>query len=386
MTETTKPTPTGRSREPVRNDARSGSATGSRHHWRRNLAVVGVLVLVLGLVLGGAWQLVLPMFSTPDPTSVTDYPGPGAGTVDVIITDSSAAGIGESLQAADVVATASAFVEAYERNPEAVQITEGSYTLPRQMTAADAVAALLDPANRTDRSLTVPAGWTVAQVFAKIAEVMGVTVPEVNAAVGEVPLPAEAGGNMEGWLFADTYTIAKDASIADVLTEMVNRTVADLDQREIPSADRSRVLIEASIVEAEVSDPALRGQVARVIANRLAGCTTSGDSFLQMNSTVAYGLGKAMIDLTLEDLESDASPYNTYVYEGLPPRPINSPSSTSIDAVLNPPAGDWCYFITVNPETGETRFTADPVEHEDNRADYRQWLAQWREQAGTGAE
>lgn len=356
-----------------------------RAHRRRNFAVFGVLVVALALLIGGAVQLVLPMFKEPGTQPLTDYPGPGSGSVAVVLADAEPTTIGATLEEADVVATAGAFVEAYEANPAASGIEAGSYTLPQQMKAADAVVALLDPANRTDLSLTIPPGWRASQILSKVSEVMGVPLSEVEEAAAAVELPEEAGGEIEGWLFAQTYTVAPDMSPVQVLQTMVDRTLAVLDEREVAAEQREDVLIEASIVEAEVTDAEDRGKVARVLTNRLDGCADVGP-LLQMNSTVAYGLDKAVTDLTLADLEDDSTPYNTYVFEGLPPTPINSPSVVSIDAVLNPPEGNWCYFVTVNLETGETRFTDDPAEHEENRAAYRDWLAAWREEQSAAAE
>lgn len=361
--------------------ASRAKASSKASHWRRNLAVLGVLILLMGLVLGGAWQLVLPMFETPDPEVMTDYPGPGSGSVDIVIVDATPEAIAGLLANSDVVATTSAFVEAYRNNPQAHAIEPGNYSLTRQMSAADAVAALLDPATRTDRRLTFPPGWTKAQIFAKVAEVMEVPVDEVTEIAGTVELPPEANQNMEGWLFAGTYVIDKNATVADVLTDMIDRTINALDERELSADQRERLLIIASIAQAEVDDPAEQGQVARVIENRLAGCTTSGDPLLQMDSTLAYGLDKARLDLSLSDVSDESTPFNTYIYEGLPPAPINSPSIDAVDAALTPPAGDWCYFVTVNLETGQTLFTDNPAEHEDNRAQYRRWLEEWREQA-----
>ncbi len=349
-------------------------AASARTRRRHHLRVVGVLVVALGLLVGGAWQLVLPLFSTE--SEMLDYPGPGSGTAEVLIEDPSPEAIADVLVAADVVATREAFVDAYEANPSATGIGAGTYVLAQQMTAADAVTALLDPANRTDRNLTIPAGWRETQVLAKVAEVLGVPLGDVVDAAEEVEMPEGAPDDLEGWLYADTYTISPSSTPAQVLQEMVDRTTAALDERDVSAEDREDVLIQASIVEAEVATPENRGMVARVMRNRLAGCADVGP-LLQMNSTLAYGLNKSIIDLTLADIDDDSTPYNTYVYEGLPPSPINSPSAESIDVVLDPPAGDWCYFVTVDLETGETRFTDDPAEHDRNRAEYRAWRDQW---------
>jgi UPF0755 protein len=361
-------------------DARRAERVRARR--RRNLRVLAVLVVALGLVVAGAWQLVLPMLDDGgDDEQVSDYPGPGTGQVDVVIEDPAPAAIADVLVEVDVVATADAFVDAYEATPSATGIGIGSYVLPQQMAADDAVLALLDPANRSDRSLTIPAGWRLEQIVAKVAEVVGVPPAEVEEALDEVTLPDAADGEVEGWLAAGSYTVAPAEEPLPVLQRMVDRTGELLEDRGVEPGDARDVLVQASIVEAEVTDADTRGQVARVMRNRLAGCADVGE-YLQMNSTVAYGLGKSVTALTLADLEDASTPYNTYAFEGLPPTPINSPSEVSLDAVLDPPDGSWCYFVTVDLETGETRFTDDPAEHERNRTEYQEWLAEWQAQQG----
>jgi UPF0755 protein len=359
--------------------------TPRRRDRRRNLMVLGVLVVALALLVAGAWRLVLPMLEEPDDEAVTDYPGPGTGSVTVVIDDADPQAMAAVLVQADVVATTGAFVEAYASNDAAGGIGTGTYTLAQRMRASDVVVALLDPANRADRTLTIPPGWRQGQIVAKIAEVMGVPAADVQAALAQVTLPEGAEGGLEGWLFAQVYSIGPEEPLQQVLQRMVDRTVEVLDEHGVAPADRENLLIRASIVEAEVKDPEDRGRVARVLSNRLAGCADVGP-LLQMNSTVAYGLDKAVTDLTLDDLSDESTPFNTYVFEGLPPAPINSPSVESIEAALAPPEGTWCYFVTVNPETGETLFTDDPAEHEQNRAAYREWLENWREEQSAAAE
>jgi UPF0755 protein len=112
------------------------------------------------------------------------------------------------------------------------------------------------------------------------------------------------------------------------------------------------VLIVASLVQAEVAPDDFR-KVARVIYNRL-----NQGMKLQFDSTVNYALRTDTFFLT-EDMLTTESPYNTFVIDGLPPTPINSPGQDAIEAALNPATGDWLYFVTVDPDTLTTRFTAD---------------------------
>jgi UPF0755 protein len=312
------------------------------------------------------------------PEPAPDYPGPGSGTVTVEILQGDNGGdIAQTLVDAGVVASTKAFVDAFNDNPGAVSIQPGSYDLVKEMKAADAVAALLDPANRAEVKLTVAEGLRASQVFERISSVTGLPLADVEAAARDtaaIGLPAEAGGRIEGWLAPATYTVERDATPAEILGQMVAQTVRVLDERSVPADRRQQALIKASIVEKEVNNPDDYGKVARVIENRLApNSPTSGT--LGMDSTLAYGLDKSGLDLSRTDLESN-HPYNTRVHAGLPPGPIGSPGIPAIEAVLAPPAGDWVYFVTVNPDTGETRFTASYEEHLANQALYREWLAQ----------
>lgn len=96
---------------------------------------------------------------------------------------------------------------------------------------------------------------------------------------------------------------------------------------------------------------------------------------LQFDSTVHYASGKSG-SVATSDAERDTdSPYNTYKYEGLPPGPIAAPGGPALDAVADPPKGDWLYFVSVNTDTGETKFAATWAEHEENVKEWQAWEA-----------
>lgn len=344
---------------------------------RRTMTFAIMLTLFAGLVVA-AVLLVPGLLGSFQGQTHEDFPGPGSGVVTVDILQGQTGGdIGDTLVEAGVVASRGAFVEAFNANTGAVGIQPGSYDLLQGMKASDAVAALLNPANRAEVTLTVVEGLRANQIYERIASVTGLPLAEVEAAAadpGAIGLPAEAGGNPEGWLAAATYTVDRDATAPEILSQMVGRTVAILDQNGVPAENRQSVLIRASIVEKEVNQPDDYGKVARVIENRLQpGSPTNGT--LGMDSTLAYGLNKSGLDLTRSELSSD-HPYNTRVHPGLPPGPIGSPGQAAIEAVVSPPDGDWLYFVTVNPDTGETRFTASYEEHLANQELYRQWVQQ----------
>jgi UPF0755 protein len=111
------------------------------------------------------------------------------------------------------------------------------------------------------------------------------------------------------------------------------------------------IVIIASLVEAEARDAEDFGKVARVVYNRL-----DQGMALQFDSTVNYALNADKEIVSNQDLGVD-SPYNTYKNQGLPPGPIDSPGLAALQAAVNPTPGNWLYFVTTNPKTGETKFT-----------------------------
>ena len=334
------------------------------------------MIGALGLLIGSAWFFVKPLIEDMAVAKPNDFPGPGSGSVEVEVENGdSGRAIGATLTDAGIVKTVEAFAAAYESNPDARSIQPGTYALPEQMRAVDAVTALLDPSYRVDLRITIPEGWTVEQVFERIAshlEVPEDKVEKAGTAAAQL-LPPEADSNLEGWLAASTYTIPPSGDAEDILIEMVEKTEEALDHLDVPEDRRQEVITKASIVEKEVPEK-YRRQVARVIENRLDSC--SGDGTLGMDTTLVYAFGKQYSQIPENELEE--SPFNTRIHPGLPPNPIGSPSQNAIGAVLDPAEGNWCYFVTINLETQETLFTDDINEHDENQQTYRKYLEKIR--------
>ncbi len=143
-------------------------------------------------------------------------------------------------------------------------------------------------------------------------------------------------------------------SASEILKAMVDKRIAKLDELGVPAgSDRERVMIIASIAEAEVNKADYYGKVTRVIENRLEQGMSLG-----MDSTVAYGNNVKPAQVTTEMTQDESNPYNTYKISGLPPTPISNPGDNAIQAALHPEGGNWLYFCTVNLDTGETKFAA----------------------------
>jgi UPF0755 protein len=138
----------------------------------------------------------------------------------------------------------------------------------------------------------------------------------------------------------------------------------------VPPAQSRQVLTKASVIQAEGHTPEDMAKISTVIDNRLAKGMK-----LQMDSTVNYGTGKTGITTTSADRAKD-TPFNTYMHTGLPAGPINSPGENALEAAIHPESGPWLYFVTVNPDTGETKFATTEDEHMANVREFQQWLKQ----------
>lgn len=330
---------------------------------------IGVLVIV-----GIGWGAITVLHSV---SGSDDYPGPGSGSVTIIVKKGdSLTSMGAALADAGVVKSADAFVSAAAANEASGSIGPGTYTLRRQMSGDGAVALMLDPVSRASSRLVLPEGLRLIQTLETAAEATKIPVSEFEAVLqdpAQLNLPAWAKDRPEGFMFPATYDLTGDESAKSLLRSFVKRfdqasSTTDLVTR---SAKIGRspyeVLIVASLLQGE-GTPNDFAKIARVVYNRLdAGMP------LQFDSTVAYGLGVTQLNLTQDQLES-SSPYNTYVVKGLPPTPINSPGEAALEAALNPAKGKWLFFVTVNPDTKETKFAKSYDKFLSLKAEYQAYL------------
>lgn len=134
------------------------------------------------------------------------------------------------------------------------------------------------------------------------------------------------------------------------------------------------VVTIASIVQAE-GGQADYGNVAGAIYNRLKPNNTETNGLIQSDATVTYGLGKKSFHLTEEEKADKSNTYNTYANTGLPAGPIGSPGKTAIDAAAKPTPNDYLYWVTINLDTKETKFSKTLAEHSTYVEQYNAWCA-----------
>ncbi len=331
---------------------------------------------VIGAVLGGIYYGGSAVLNSVDGLfgEAEDFPGPGTGEVPVTIEDGATLrAMGATLVEAGVVASQDAFIAAADENPEARSIQPGNYVLRSEMTAADAVAALV--AGEGGARVSLPEGYRVRQTVARLAEVSGFTAEELQAAVDAATLPEYAEGEAEGFLYPASYDLGGEVTPETLVAAMVARfeqtaTSVDLVNRADALGYTPRQIVTvASIVQREVSREEDMPRVAEVIYNRLNDtCAANGvvEQRLQMDSTVHYAVDDYTSVYTTPEMREVDSPYNTYRQSGLPPGPIASPGEVALNAALNPSNDGSCYFVAVNLETGETAFAVTAEDHAAN--------------------
>ncbi|MHA7127566.1 endolytic transglycosylase MltG [Janibacter indicus] len=359
----------------TRRQRRSKEARSSRRGGAGCLAMVIAAAVVVGAAFFAFGSL---RSMIPGGSEDKDFDGPGHGKVEVEVASGQAGSeIGETLVEAGVIKSTSSFTEVAATQPDkAASIQPGTYAMLKEMKAADAFDRLLDPKNRVAKGITIPEGLWRSEIYTKLSEGTDVPVADYEKAEksGQLKLPDEAEGDLEGWLFPSTYEFDKDTSAVEQLNEMISMTTKELEKAGVERADWERTLTIASIVEGE-SGAADRGKVARVIENRLEDVGGPTVGMLNMDSTVHYVFQERGKAGTTDEMRNSDSPYNTYKHTGLPPGPINNPGAEAIKAAGNPDEGDWLFFVTVDPDTGETKFAETQREHDNNVKEFEQWCA-----------
>ena len=343
----------------------------------RNANSVGKRV-VIGAGLMAVIAMVFGIYSLFGGTVESiDYVGSGEGTVTVLVSrGDSITQIGRTLQAADVVKSVESFTSAAANNAQSASIGPGQYALRMQMSGESALLRMLDPESRSESRLVLPEGLRLGETITVASTATGLPSEDFDQVLENpdlLVLPSWAESRPEGFMFPATYDLAGDENAESILNTLVKRfnesaSVIDLEGRAAQAGlNPYEVLIIASLLEGEVV-PKDFSKVAAVVYNRL-----EAEMALQFDSTVSYALGLDVLELSADQLEND-SPYNTYVNTGLPPTPINSPGEAALEAALAPAKGKWLYFVTVNPDTGETKFAKTYDRFLKLKAQYRAYL------------
>ncbi|MCK0114261.1 endolytic transglycosylase MltG [Ornithinimicrobium sp. F0845] len=351
-----------------------------RRRRKRNpfLRIGAILVAAIVVGVGGWMGFNAVRGMIPDlefgSSAPEDFEGTGSGEVTIEIPEGAGgAQIGQILYDAGVVASVEAFSNTAAADQRSTSIQPGTYLMSEQMSAAAALDRLVDPDARQRTGVTIREGLWRDEVFAVLADATGNEIEEYEAVdPASLDLPEAANGQLEGYLFPDTYEFSPTSTPEEQLQAMIDLGARRYEELGLADADMQEIIIKASIVQAEGMFAEDLPKIARVMENRLAGDSET-NGHLQMDSTIHFIYQERGRAGTTEEQRANESPYNTYLHPGLPPGPINSPGALAIEAAMNPAEGDWLYFVTVNPSTGETVFTNSLEEHNRASEEFQQW-------------
>jgi UPF0755 protein len=312
-----------------------------------------VAVVLVGIPVYAAWQLFLmPRIEVPAGQPVQAEIPAGSDTAAI-------AGI---LADAGVIDNAAMFRLRARLDGVDSELRSGIYDFTTGMTYEDVRDLLVAGPPIDYVTVTIPEGFTVDQIATRLEEQAGIPSAEFlalakgQAAVFQPAHPYLAdvpNGSLEGYLFPKTYRIIRGSAPAEVIEMMLaqfDREIAPVDLAYPTSRGMSlhEVVTVASMIEREARLAEERPLVSSVIHNRLAIGMK-----LEIDATIEYVIQKNRPRLLNSDLKVE-SPYNTYLYAGLPPGPIASPGLASLEAAAAPAQTDYIYYVLTGEDGSHT--------------------------------
>lgn len=342
------------------------------------IPIVVTILVILGLGAGAAayvWanyeeqvRKVMGWELPPD-----DYVGEGTGEATLVIEQGDDGYIiTQKLLEADIIKGFDAFYGLLLKADPPVPFYPGYYVLAQQMSSQAALDAIKDPANRVENVALIHEGRSIDQAFEILSTATDIPVADFEAAAADRSIygvPDDAP-SLEGYLFPATYRFDPGATAESVIRTLVTRTFQSLDKAGVAPEDRHRVLTMAALIQREAGPIAEDFyRVSRVFTNRL-----DKGWKLESDATVSYGTGRTHTVWTTPAERADTSNlYNTYANPGLPVGPIGAAGDLAIDAALHPAEGPWMFFVPVNLETGETKFSETLAQHNAAVRELQQW-------------
>ena len=342
----------------------------SKHRWLKRILIFCILLFLLSSAgifyihhrLEQAW---LPADSTStELIPVTVQPGSGV------------ASIAELLQEKNLIQDASAFM-LYCRIHQLTQLLQaGNYEFSSSQSSPE-IAWMIAEGKIALHMLTIPEGFTVEQIGQALSEA-GYT----SETAWQKALAQDYGRNyisrdkkirepLEGFLFPDTYDLTENLSAPEITEIMLGRfddiweeKSVSISAPAVKKLSKHEIVTIASLIERECQVKSEQQRISGVIYNRL-----NRDMKLQIDATVLYALGRHKETVLLSDLEYD-SPYNTYVYKGLPPGPIACPGADALYAAMHPEEHEFLYYVAVG--NGSHEFSTNFEDHLKAQRKYQQ--------------
>lgn len=231
------------------------------------------------------------------------------------------------------------------------EVLAGTYKLDKSMTLDEIITLLSNDSTIGKIYITIPEGYTIDDIATELEENNICSSEDFINSVKNYDLPAYVSNNpnkrynLEGFLFPDTYSFNENENADFVVKTMINR-FEEVWQELVQSLNLSiaddeieKIVNVASIIEKEAVVDSERSLISSVIYNRIEIGMP-----LQIDATVIYSYGYHIEKMYEKHLEID-SPYNTYMYYGLPIGPISNPGRASLMAALKPEKTDYLYYL-----------------------------------------
>lgn len=308
----------------------------------------GGIVLIIALIIGGCSFMFMNHMMNP-PKEEVNLTGE---TVSVTIPEGAGTDdIAEILKENHLIGSKFGFKLTSKLEGFDGTYKQGTYSIDTGMTKRQIMELLQSGKVANDLKLTIPEGYTVAQIAAK-AEETGVCtadefIKECNEGTFEYDFLKDLPDReykLEGYLFPDTYFLTESMTAHDIIDAMLLRfdqMYTKEYQKAVKDSDYTldEIVTIASMIEKEIKVADERPTAAGVIYNRLKEKMSLG-----IDATVLYAVGKTSGELTTADLNTD-SPYNTRKNQGLPLGPIASPGEASFKAALYPEDNNYLYYV-----------------------------------------
>lgn len=249
-----------------------------------------------------------------------------------------------------------------------IKIQAGVYTVSSDQSVTE-ILNLLQTGQREYIPVSIPEGLTVSKIATLLEQKNVVQAEEFKKAAQAVSLLTEyqiPAASFEGYLFPDTYYFDTGMTAEAVVRMMVDTFFTRIETipalHDMSPEDLFYVVRLASIVEREYRVAEEAPLIASVFTNRL-----KENIGLYSCATIEYIIteiqGQPHPDVILEQDLKINSPYNTYMWAGLPPGPISNPGLIALQAAADPPETEYYFFRLIDPEKGSHYFSAKFEEH-----------------------
>lgn len=314
--------------------------------------IIGLCAIMLAVVVIGLFFFSLEPVNDDTSNQILFQVNPGDGF----------RRIARTLETDHLIRSATAFELFALLDGRASELKAGLYRLSPSMDTAQIISAI-SGGNANVATVTIPEGDNIYDIDRILSEALVIKPGEL--------INFTTSTSLEGKLFPDTYQFNTNANILDVVQKMSD----NFDAKALPllntdPKNETKDLIIASILEKEVPDQTDQELVAGIILKRIAlgipldiDATVCYAKFMTNPTSTAQSCSLSAIDFKIN------SPYNTYIFKGLPPGPIGNPGLSAITAALHPASSSYLYYLS-DPKTGKTIFANTLDEQNQNRIKY----------------